>query len=229
MAAESVPMWKRPGWLPEMEIVEWELLTCLREEHQRLLRALGRPEAPGLRHQFEKEDEDAIEAERSAIDSGSAVRSVELTPELRRQALLEAAEERDGSGLQNLCSHIRTTVQEIFGDKAEMDAAIDRAREAAGLAPVVEEKPTAVGTTTSEEINARKAEEVASLQAAAFKYSQQRQALGRDTDKLSALKRVTLSAQGVNVLGEIEEACPGVTDKGETLGILTGISSGAVR
>jgi hypothetical protein len=204
--SRPAPLWMRPGWLPTLERVEWERLDCLREEHERLLLAHIRPAAPRLRRRFSREDQQALDAERAAVGSGGEVEAAEVTPPLRRRALLESAEEADARSLRALCAHVKRAVDEILGNEEEMREAIAAARRRTGLATVDD-----VDRSRELPVEARYGDGPVE-ESRTLGLAQPRRVIAADLRTLQGLVMDTLSADGMNVLDEIERACPGITN-----------------
>lgn len=223
------PMWKREGWVPALEFVEWPRLTEHREEHERLLLALRQPQAPRLRRRFEKEDEDFLESERAALGHGGEPKQVEVTPPARRQAMLEEADRSDGDAMRALCAHVGRIAEEVFVYEHEWRAALAAARLEAGCQPESQDAnddplldaESAYFFGGPDTANELAASELADRQMHAARYLQERRALGADIEALGVFKGVALSARGANVLAEIEQACPGVTGGKSELAMLS--------
>lgn len=224
--APPKPRWMLTGWLPTLEIVEWQRLAELREEHEQRLGEFRRPHADQLRRRFEKEDEDLLEAFRKAEERGEEPKAVEITPPHVREVWLEVAERSDAKALERLGTHVIEVVGYVFfaAGEDEMEEAIKAARIAAGVGPVDDGGAEALerllshdefyGSTIADidAYNAERAEERRQWDAHRWKHRRRRDALGRDLVTLQALLQVGLSARGASVLAEVERACPGITE-----------------
>lgn len=201
----NTPAWMKPGWLPTLSVVEWPRLDRLRSEQERLIRDYKATvwQAPRLRERFAAEDEQALEAEREAVRTGTEA-PANVTSPLRRRAELDVAEARAAEALVALCDHTKRVGAEVYAHWAEAEAAVADARVSAGLGgPVIEQTiENAVEGVAAERMNQKR-------QADDLRFAKQRRELHADTRALRTLLNTTLAGGGENIAAQTEAVLSG--------------------